>query len=182
VIDARLPDAADQVLLDAEALRACVAELGRRITADYRDRDLRLVTVLKGGLFFLSDLARCIDLPLTMDFMAVSPYAAGLGGVVRVTKDLSDDIDGANVLLVEDVVDTGLTVNYVLSLLRAHNPASLEVCTLLDKPARRIAEVPIDYRGFTMPDRFLVGYGLDLNGRYRNLPCIATLRDDAVLA
>jgi hypoxanthine phosphoribosyltransferase len=117
-----------------------------------------------------------------MDFMAVSPYSAGIGGVVRVTKDLSDDIGGASVLLVEDVVDTGLTVNYVLSLLRAHNPARLDVCTLLDKPTRRIAEVPISYRGFTMPDRFLVGYGLDLNGRYRNLPSIASLRDEAVLA
>jgi hypoxanthine phosphoribosyltransferase len=182
MIDDRLPDAADRILLDSEALRIRVAELGLQITEDYRGRDLRLVTVLKGGLYFLSDLARCIDLPLTMDFMAVSPYSAGVGGVVRVTKDLSDDIAGASVLLVEDVVDTGLTVNYVLSLLRAHNPASLEVCTLLDKPVRRIAEVPIDYRGFTMPDRFLVGYGLDLNGRYRNLACIATLRDEAVLA
>jgi hypoxanthine phosphoribosyltransferase len=182
MIDDRLPDAADRILLDSEALRIRVAELGLQITEDYRGRDLRLVTVLKGGLYFLSDLARCVDLPLTMDFMAVSPYSAGVGGVVRVTKDLSDDIAGASVLLVEDVVDTGLTVNYVLSLLRAHNPASLEVCTLLDKPVRRIAEVPIDYRGFTMPDRFLVGYGLDLNGHYRNLPCIATLRDEAVLA
>jgi hypoxanthine phosphoribosyltransferase len=177
-----LPHAADRILLDSEALHRRVAELGSQLTEDYRGRDLRLVTVLKGGLYFLADLARCIDLPLTMDFMAVSPYSAGVGGVVRVTKDLSDDIAGASVLLVEDVVDTGLTVNYVLSLLRAHNPVSLEVCTLLDKPVRRIAEVPIDYRGFTMPDRFLVGYGLDLNGRYRNLPCIATLRDEAVLA
>jgi hypoxanthine phosphoribosyltransferase len=181
-MDDRFPDSADRILLDSEALRLRVAELGSQLTEDYRGRDLRLVTVLKGGLYFLADLARRIDLPLTMDFMAVSPYSAGVGGVVRVTKDLSDDIAGASVLLVEDVVDTGLTVNYVLSLLRAHNPASLEVCTLLDKPVRRIAEVPIDYRGFTMPDRFLVGYGLDLNGRYRNLPCIATLRDEAVLA
>ena len=176
------PDSCDRILLDREALRSRVAELGAQIEQDYRGQDLRLVTVLKGGLYFLADLARCIDLPLTMDFMAVSPYTAGMGGVVRVTKDLSDDIGGASVLLVEDVVDTGLTVNYVLSLLRAHNPSRLEVCTLLDKPARRIAEVPISYRGFTMPDRFLVGYGLDLSGRYRNLSCIATLRDEAVLA
>ncbi len=182
MMDCRLPASADRVVLDAAAIQARVAELGAQITHDYQGRDLRLVTVLKGGLFFLCDLARCIDLPLTMDFMAVSPYSAGVGGVVRVTKDLSDDIDGASVLLVEDVVDTGLTVNYVLSLLRAHSPASLDVCTLLDKPARRIAEVPITYRGFIMPDRFLVGYGLDLGARYRNLPCIATLRDEAVLA
>jgi len=181
-MDARYPDACDRVLLDAEALRVRVAELGAQIEADYRGRDLRLVTVLKGGLYFLADLARTIDLPLSMDFMAVSPYSAGMGGAVRVTKDLTDDIDGASVLLVEDVVDTGLTVNYVLSLLRAHGPAQLHVCTLLDKPARRIAEVPITYRGFTMPDRFLVGYGLDLDGRYRNLPGIASLRDEAVLS
>jgi len=182
MMDARFPDECDQVLLDTATLRARVAELGSQIEKDYRGQDLRLVTVLKGGLYFLADLARCIDLPLSMDFMAVSPYTAGMGGVVRVTKDLSDDIEGASVLLVEDVVDTGLTVNYVISLLRGHDPARLEVCTLLDKPARRIAEVPISYRGFTMPDRFLVGYGLDLNGRYRNLPSIASLRDDAVLA
>ena len=170
------------MLLDSDALAARVAELGAQITQDYQGQDLRLITVLKGGLFFLADLARAIDLPLCIDFMAVSPYFAGVGGVVRVTKDLSDDIEGASVILVEDVVDTGLTVNYVHSLLRAHNPARLDVCTLLDKPVRRIAEVPISYRGFEMPDRFLVGYGLDLGGRYRNLPCIATLRDEAVLA
>ena len=181
-MDARFPEECDRILLDSAALRSRVEELGAAIARDYADSDLRLVTVLKGGLYFLSDLARSIDLPLSMDFMAVSPYAAGMGGVVRVTKDLSDDIEGASVILVEDVVDTGLTVNYVLSLLRAHGPARLEVCTLLDKPARRIAEVPISYRGFEMPDRFLVGYGLDLDGLYRNLPCIASLRDEAVLA
>ena len=156
--------------------------MAAEIERDYLGEDLRLVTVLKGGLYFLADLARSIDLPLSMDFMAVSPYSVGRGGVVRVTKDLSDDIGGSSVLLVEDVVDTGLTVNYVLSLLRAHNPARLDVCTLLDKPARRIAEVPITYRGFTMSDRFLVGYGLDLDGRYRNLPYVGSLRDEVVLA
>ena len=138
-MDARYPDSCDRVLLDAAALSARVAELGAEIARDYRGKDLRLVTVLKGGLYFLADLSRRIDLPLSMDFMAVSPYAAGMGGAVRVTKDLTDDINGASVLLVEDVVDTGLTVNYVLSLLRAHNPGQLDVCALLDKPARRIA-------------------------------------------
>ncbi len=177
-----LPSSCDRVLLDRAAIDAKVAELGGQLAEDYRGRDLRLITVLKGGLFFTADLCRAIDAPLKLDFLAVSQYTAGVGGAVRVTKDLSDDIDGADVVLVEDVVDTGLTVNYVLSLLRAHSPASLAVCALLDKPARRIAEVPIAYRGFTMPDRFLVGYGLDLEGRYRNLPCIATLRDEAVLA
>ena len=177
-----LPDVCDRVLVGEDELKARVAELGAQVAKDFAGEDLRLVTVLKGGLFFLADLCRAVDVPLTIDFMAVSPYALGVGGMVRVTKDLSDGIEGASVVLVEDVVDTGLTVNYVLSLLRAHSPARLEVCTLLDKPARRIADVPIAYRGFTLPDRFVVGYGLDLAGRYRNLPCVASLNDEAVLA
>ncbi|NTW27817.1 MAG: hypoxanthine phosphoribosyltransferase [Coriobacteriia bacterium] len=176
-----MPDVCDQILLTEEAIKLRVAELGAVIQADFDTADLRLVTVLKGGLFFLSDLCRTIDTGLTIDFMAVSPYVGGQGGIVRLTKDLTDDIAGASVILVEDVVDTGLTVNYVLSLLRAHNPARLEVCTLLDKPARRIADVPIRYTGFTMPDRFLVGYGLDLNARLRNLPFVASLHDHVVL-
>lgn len=176
-----LPDACEAVLFDAPTIAARVAELGREIVTDHAGEQLRLVTVLRGGLFFLVDLARAIDAPLTIDFMAVSPYTPGRGGVVRVTKDLDDDIEGASVLLVEDVVDTGLTVNYVLSLLRARSPRRLEVCALLDKSARRIAQVPITYRGFRAPDRFLVGYGLDLAGRYRNLPCIATLSEDAAV-
>jgi len=181
-VTVELPASCDRVLLDQGAIRSKVAEMGASLADEYRGRDLRLITVLKGGLFFLADLARAIDAPLKIDFLAVSQYTAGVGGVVRLTKDLTDDIDGAHVVLVEDVVDTGLTVNYVLSLLRAHSPASLDVCTLLDKPARRIADVPIAYRGFEMPDRFLVGYGLDIEGRYRNLPCIASVRDEAVLA
>jgi hypoxanthine phosphoribosyltransferase len=176
-----LPTVCDRVLVDEAAIKSRVAELGSQITSDYAGEDLRLVTVLKGGLFFLADLCRAIDLPIRIDFMAVSPYAVGVGGTVRVTKDLSDGIQGASVLLVEDIVDTGLTVNYVLSLLRAHGPARLDVCALLDKPARRIADIPITYRGFTLPDHFVVGYGLDLSGRYRNLPYVASLRDEAVL-
>lgn len=177
-----LPPSCDRVLLGEETLRERVRELGEQLATDFAGEDLRLITVLKGGLFFLADLCRAIELPLAMDFLAVSPYTAGIGGVVRVTKDLTDDIEGASVVLVEDVVDTGLTVNYVLSLLRAHNPGRLVVCALLDKPARRIADVEISYRGFQMPDRFLVGYGLDLGGRYRNLPVIASLRDETVLS
>lgn len=173
-----LPETCDAILLTEEQIDERVAELGAALTEDYRGEDLRLVTVLRGGLVFTADLARAIDLPLQLDFMAVSPYAPGKGGVVRVTKDLDDDIEGASVVLVEDVVDTGLTVNYVLKLLRARGPRSLEVCALLDKDVRRIADVPIRHRGFKVPDRFLVGYGLDLRGRYRNLPYVATLRDD----
>ncbi len=177
-----LPDELQFVLLDEAAIQKRVAELGARVAHDYAGQDLRLVTVLKGGLFFLADLCRAIDLPLTLDFMAVSPYTPGVGGAVRVTKDLSDDIAGARVLLVEDVVDTGLTVNYVYTLLMARGAASVEICTLLDKPARRIAPVPIAYCGFEMPDRFLVGYGLDLGGRHRNLRSIVALRDETVLS
>jgi hypoxanthine phosphoribosyltransferase len=175
------PAVCDRILVDESAIRERVAELGKQIAEDFEGEDLRLVTVLKGGLLFLADLCRDIDLPLRMDFMAVSPYVVGGGGTVRVTKDLSDDIAGASVVLVEDIVDTGLTVNYVLSLLRAHHPARLEVCTLLDKPARRIADVPISYRGFSLSDRFVIGYGLDLAGRYRNLPYVASLKDEVVL-
>jgi hypoxanthine phosphoribosyltransferase len=177
-----LPDICDRVLVDEVAIRERVAELGAQIAEDFSGDDVRFITVLRGGLFFLADLCRATELPLSIDFMAVSPYEVGIGGTVRVTKDLSDDIAGASVVLVEDVVDTGLTVNYVLSLLRAHKPARLEVCALLDKPARRIADVPIAYRGFELPDHFVVGYGLDLLGRYRNLPYVASLHDDAVLA
>jgi hypoxanthine phosphoribosyltransferase len=177
-----LPSICDRVLISENEIRLRVAELGAQIAEDFTGEDIRLVTVLKGGLFFLADLCRAIELPVAIDFMAVSPYAVGVGGMVRVTKDLSDDIEGASVVLVEDIVDTGLTVNYVLSLLRAHTPARLEVCTLFDKPARRIADVPIAYCGFTLPDRFVVGYGLDLAGRYRNLRCVASLKDEAVLA
>jgi hypoxanthine phosphoribosyltransferase len=183
VSEAALPGICDGVLVSSEALCARVAELGERLSADLAgERDVRFVTVLKGGLFFLADLSRATALPLAIDFMAVSPYVPGVGGRVRVTKDLTDDIDGACVVLVEDIVDTGLTVNYVLGLLRAHNPASLLVCTLLDKPARRIADVTIDYRGFEIPDRFAVGYGLDFDGQYRNLDCIASVKDEVVFA
>ena len=180
-MSATLPADLQYVMLDEATIQARVRELGVRITRDFAGEDLRLVTVLKGGLFFLADLCRAIDLPLTIDFMAVSPYTPGVGGAVRVTKDLSDDVADSSVLLVEDVVDTGLTVNYVYSLLKARGAKRVEICSLLDKPARRIAPVPIAYCGFEMPDRFLVGYGLDLAGRHRNLRAIVALRDDAVL-
>ncbi len=169
------------VVADQRRIAAAVGLLGDRIAADYAGEDLRLVTVLKGGLLFLSDLCRAIPAPLQIDFLAVQPYSHDQGGLVRLTKDLSDDIEGASVILVEDVINTGLTANYVLSLLRARNPARLDVCTLLDKPSRRIADIPITYRGMEMCDDFLVGYGLDLSGRFRNLPYVASLPDEAVL-
>lgn len=176
-----LPAVCDSVILTEEQIAARVEELGSVITREHAGRDLRFITVLRGSLFFLADLVRAVDASLMIDFMAVSPFVPGRGGVVRVTKDLSDDIADADVVLVEDIIDTGLTANYVLSLLRAHGPRTLQICSLLDKPARRIADVPIAYRGFEMPDRFLVGYGLDLDQRYRNLPYVASLKDDAVL-
>ncbi|NTU70838.1 MAG: hypoxanthine phosphoribosyltransferase [Coriobacteriia bacterium] len=175
-----MPAALSHVVLDQAAIAQRVVELGEQITSDFAGQDVRLVTVLRGGLFFLADLCRAVDLPVTLDFMAVSPYTPGVGGAVRVTKDLSDTVDGASVLLVEDVVDTGLTVNYVYSLLKARGARSVDVCTLLDKPARRIAPVPIAYCGFVMPDRFLVGYGLDLDGRYRNLTGIVALHEEGI--
>jgi hypoxanthine phosphoribosyltransferase len=176
-----LPDECRRIAIDPDRLSARVGELGQEICARHPDSRLRLVTVLRGGIFFLADLCRELDADVTIDFLAVAAYTPGRGGAVRVTKDLDDDIEGETVILVEDVVDTGLTVNYVMSLLRARNPARLELCTLLDKPTRRIADVPIDYTGFAMSDRFLVGYGLDLAGRYRNLPYIAELNKEAVL-
>jgi len=175
-----LPASCDRVLLDAETIATRVSELGQAISERHAGEDLRLLTVLRGGLFFLADLCRTIDTDVKLDFLAVASYLPGRGGAVRVTKDLDDSIEGASIILVEDVVDTGLTVNFVKSFLASHRPASVELCALFDKPARRIAEVSIDYRGFEMPDRFLVGYGLDLNGLYRNLPFVATLRDEEV--
>lgn len=177
--DLVVPPECDGVILGSETIARRVAELGRELTERHAGEDLRLITVLRGGAFFLADLMRAIDAPLRVDFLAVAAYKPG-GGSVRMTKDLDDDISGARVILVEDVVDTGLTVNYVLSLLRSRNPASLDVCTLLDKPARRIAQVPIAFTGFEMSDRFLVGYGLDLHGRYRNLSYIASVREEVI--
>lgn len=176
-----LPDVCDAVVVSADEISARVAELGSAITEAHHGNEVTLVTVLRGGLLFTADLCRAIDAPLTLDFMAVAPFQPGHGGVVRVTKDLSDDIRGSAVVLVEDMVDTGLTLNYVRTLLLAHEPASLEVCALFDKPARRIAEVPLAFRGFELPDRFVVGYGLDLGGRYRNLPYVASVREDVIL-
>ncbi|MBW6468088.1 MAG: hypoxanthine phosphoribosyltransferase [Coriobacteriia bacterium] len=171
----------DHIIISERAIDERVAEIGGSITREHEGHALRLITVLRGGLFFLCDLCRQIDLPLTLDFMAISSFAGGSGGAVRITKDLDDPIEGQRVIVVEDIIDTGLTLNYILSVLRQRRPASLEVCTLLDKDVRRIVDLPIAYRGFSVPDRFLVGYGLDLDARLRNLPYIATVHEDAAL-
>ena len=163
--------------ISARRLQARVRALGRRIRSDYRGGDLVLVGILKGSFIFMADLARAIDLPLTCDFMRVSSYgnATSSNGRIRMEFDLSHPIRGKDVLLVEDIVDTGWTLDHVLRELRRKRPASLKLAALLHKPSRTRVEVPIEYLGFTIPDRFVVGYGLDFDGRYRNLPHLAVL-------
>jgi hypoxanthine phosphoribosyltransferase len=166
-----------EVLLPEAAIRERVEAMGRRIAADYAGRPLCLVGVLKGSFVFLADLVRAIDLPLTVDFIGISSYAgAASTGVVKITSDLVRSIEGLDVLLVEDIVDTGLTVRYLLDNLSTRRPASLKVCALLVKPTRAREEVPLDYLGFEIPDRFVVGYGLDHDGRFRNLSFVGALR------
>ncbi len=168
-----------EILVQADELRHRVQELGARITEDYVGRDLVLVGVLKGAVFFLSDLMRAISVPCEVDFMAVASYgsATDSSGVVRILKDLDAAIEGRDVLIVEDIVDSGLTLQYLLRNLGARNPASLEVCALLTKPERRKVELPTRYVGFEIPNRFAIGYGLDHGERYRNLPFVAALND-----
>jgi hypoxanthine phosphoribosyltransferase len=177
-----MPDqdsAIGEILVQADELRHRVRELGARITEDYADRDLVLVGVLKGAIFFLSDLMREIHVPCEVDFMAVASYgsATDSSGVVRILKDLDAAIEGRDVLIVEDIVDSGLTLQYLLRNLGARNPASLEVCALLTKPERRKVDLPTRYVGFEIPNRFAIGYGLDYGEHYRNLPYVAALRD-----
>jgi hypoxanthine phosphoribosyltransferase len=166
-----------EVLVGADDLRRRVAELGAQISRDYEGRSLLLVGVLKGAVFFLSDLMRYIEIPVEVDFMAVASYgsATDSSGVVRILKDLDAAIEGRDVLIVEDIVDSGLTLQYLMRNLGSRNPASLEVCALLTKPARRKVELPTRYVGFEIPDRFVVGYGLDYAERHRNLPFVAAL-------
>ncbi|MDR7543142.1 MAG: hypoxanthine phosphoribosyltransferase [Armatimonadota bacterium] len=167
-----------RILFSEEQIQARVRELADEIRRDYQGRDLVLVTVLKGGLYFLADLTRALRMPLAIDFMAISSYRGGKGatGAVRLIKDLDEEITGRWVLLVEDIIDTGLTASYLLRTLQARDPADLAICTLLDKRARRIAEgLPIRYCGFEAPDAFLVGYGLDHRQLHRNLPYIGVL-------
>jgi hypoxanthine phosphoribosyltransferase len=169
----------EEVLLSEEQIADKVAELGRQISQAYAGHELTLVSVLKGSLPFMADLMRAISIPLRIDLMEVSSYG-GLttesSGLVRILKDLSASIDGRDVLLVEDIIDTGLTLNYLLRYLRGKNPRSVRICALLDKPARRLVDIPIDFVGFTIPDQFVVGYGLDYGELYRNLRYVGVLR------
>lgn len=168
----------DEIIIPTETLQARVAELGAEISADYRDKFPLLVCILRGGVFFLTDLMRQLTTPHTVDFMAVSSYGIGArnsNAQARLTLDLNTNIRGRNVLLVEDIVDSGYTIEAVLELLSTRHPKSLRVCVLLDKVERREVPVPIHYRGFTIPDRFVFGYGLDVDEYYRNLSFIATV-------
>jgi hypoxanthine phosphoribosyltransferase len=170
-----------KILISAEELDAKIREMGEQITRDYKPLgDLLLVGVLKGCMMFMVDLARAIPMPLAIDFIATSSYGHSTesSGVVRLLKDLDTDIAGRHVLIVEDIIDSGLTLAYLHDQLSRRNPASLRVCALLNKPDRRLADVPIDYQGFDIPNEFVVGYGLDFNERYRNLPYIGVLKEE----
>lgn len=170
------PDIA-RVLITEEQIRQRVAELGSLISKDYEGKDLTLICILKGGILFLADLMRAITIPLSVDFMATSSYGASTesSGVVRILKDLDMAIDARHVLLVEDIIDTGHTLDYLVRILQERQPASLRICTLLNKPTRREVEISLDYVGFDIPNEFVVGYGLDYNEIYRNLPYIGIL-------
>ncbi len=173
-----MDDGPGEVLVTSDQLQRRVVELAREISADYAGRPLLLVGVLKGAVFFLSDLMRAIDIPVEVDFMAVASYgsATDSSGVVRILKDLDTAIEDRHVLIVEDIVDSGLTLQYLLRSLGARNPRSLEVCALLTKPERRKVDLPTRYVGFEIPDRFVIGYGLDHDERHRNLPFVAVLQ------
>ena len=173
-------DDVGEVLITREEIQERTEELARRITEEYQGKDLLLICILKGGLLFLADLMRRIRLPLEIDFMAVSSYgdATQSSGVVRILMDLERNIEGRDVLIVEDIIDTGRTLNYITHNLRTRRPASLKICTLLNKPARRVLNIPIDYVGFEIPDRFVIGYGLDYGQIYRNLPFVGVLKPE----
>lgn len=168
------------IMISEEEIAKRVKELGKQLTEDYRGKELLIVGILKGCMLFLSDLVRAIELPLTMDFMVVSSYGTTTksSGVVRIIKDLERDIEGKDVLIVEDIVDTGLTLSYLVENFKSRNPKSVRICSLLDKPDRRKAQVDIEYVGFKIPDEFVVGYGLDYGESYRNLPFVCVLKPE----
>jgi len=171
----------DEILITEESLKERIAELGAEISRDYQGKSLHLICILRGGVLFLADLMRFITIPNTIDFMAVSSYGIGARqttGQVRISLDLKEDIRDREVLLVEDIVDSGYTIASVLEILETRHPKSLRVCTLLNKASRREVEVPIDYCGFTIPDKFVFGYGLDIDELYRNLPFIGSVNPD----
>jgi len=176
----KLLDDVAQILISEDALQARIAELGEQISRDYKGKDLLLIAVLKGSVLFMADLMRAISIPHAIDFMATSSYGSGTesSGVVRILKDLDEPIEGKDVLLVEDIIDTGRTLDYLLRILEERKPASLRVCALLDKRERREVDVPVHYVGFVIPNEFVIGYGLDYAQIYRNLPFIGVLKPE----
>lgn len=168
-------------LIKREEIAQMCQRLGEQISRDYADREVILIGVLKGAYVFMADLARCLTIPVRIDFMSVSSYGSGTrsSGVVRITKDLDSDITGKHVIIVEDIVDSGLTLNHLRQLLGTRNPASIAICTAFDKPDRRRVEIEVEYVGMKIPDEFIVGYGLDFDGKYRNLPDVSILGDDS---
>lgn len=168
------------VLFSEEEIKKKVIELGKMITKDYAGKDLIVIGVLKGANVFLSDLIRNIDIRITVDFIDVSSYGASTesSGVVKINKDLDFSIENKNILIVEDIIDTGLTLKYLLKNLRSRNPKNIKICTLLDKPERRKVDIKVDYIGFNIPDEFIVGYGIDYAEKYRNLPFVASLKEE----
>ncbi len=177
-----LERAVGEILIDRHELEARIAELGREISEDYAGRDLLLLGVLKGAVFFMADLMRHLTVPCEIDFMAISSYGASTdsSGVVRILKDLDINIEGRHVLVVEDIIDSGLTLSYLMRNLESREPASLEICALLTKPARREIDVQVRYTGFEIPNKFVIGYGLDFAERYRNLPYVGVLHGDLI--
>ncbi|MGZ8783876.1 MAG: hypoxanthine phosphoribosyltransferase [Gaiellaceae bacterium] len=175
-------DAVGEILIEQEPLQARIAALGAEISSEYDGRDLLLVGVLKGAVFFMADLMRELTIPCEIDFMAISSYGAATdsSGVVRILKDLDTNIAGRDVLVVEDIIDSGLTLSYLMRSLTARKPASLEICALLTKPERREIDVPVKFVGFEIPNKFVIGYGLDFGERYRNLPYVAVLHPDLI--
>ena len=172
----------ENVLISKDEIESRVAEMGRKITADFRDKDPIFVGVLKGCFIFMADLMRHVDIKCTMDFMAVSSYSGTSStGAVKITKDLSEDIEGRHVIIVEDILDSGVTLSYLKQYLMVRRPASITIATLMDKPARRKADVYADYSCFEVPDAFVVGYGLDYDEHYRNLPYIGVLKPEIYL-
>ncbi|MCI8615259.1 hypoxanthine phosphoribosyltransferase [Parablautia intestinalis] len=166
-----------RVLLSEEEVDAKIKQIGEQISKDYAGRQVHLVCVLKGGSFFMCELAKRITVPVSLDFMSVSSYGSETksSGVVRIVKDLDEPLKGKNVIVIEDIVDSGRTLSYLLDMLKDRGPESLRLCTLLDKPERRVVDVNVDYTGFQIPDKFVVGYGLDYDQRYRNLPYIGVV-------
>lgn len=175
-----LEKAIQEILFTEEQLKARVQEIGKEIERDYAGEEIMLIAVLRGSFVFMADLCRAIDLPCTLDFMSVSSYGKGTSssGQVQITKDLSEDISGKHIIVVEDILDSGNTLSYLLRILEQRRPASIRLCTLLDKPDRRVKPVEVHYSGFTIPDAFVVGYGLDYAEMYRNLPYIGVLKPE----